>query len=334
VGNIAGYGSISSGNSNFIGTQAGYLANNCYGSNFIGQNAGQESVGSYKSNFFGYNAGYLTTNCYGCVFSGNTTGYLSNGSSFSNFIGSQAGYNTSASSFSSVIGYNAGYVSGSNSNSFGSNNIIIGTGITLPQSYSNGINLGGLIFGSGSYFNTATSSVSSGSANGKIGINQPNPLYSLDVSGSGNFSSGLNITGSLSISGSESILGSLTVSGSLTVTGSFVATSGSVTPLLFNRQTTNYTISLSDQGRVIEMNVGSGNIVTVPSSSTVNFPIGTEIAIVQRGTGTTLFTTASINVLIDSYSGSLTMKGQYAAASLLKVGTDEWYLFGRLLVNS
>jgi hypothetical protein len=82
------------------------------------------------------------------------------------------------------------------------------------------------------------------------------------------------------------------------------------------------------------MNSGSANLLTVPSSSTVDFPIGTEIAVIQRGTGVTTFTTASVGVTINSYSGSLTMRGQYAAAALLKVNTDEWYLIGRLLVNS
>ena len=71
----------------------------------------------------------------------------------------------------------------------GSNNIIIGTSVTVPKGYKNGINIGGLIFGSGSYFSTST--MISGSANGNVGINQPNPQYSLDVNGTGSFNAAL-----------------------------------------------------------------------------------------------------------------------------------------------
>jgi len=87
----------------------------------------------------------------------------------------------------------------STAKSIGSNNIIIGTGISLPTAYANGINIAGLIFGSGSTFNTTTTVVS-GSANGRIGINQPFPQYSLDVSGSGNYTGNLILTGSFTAS--------------------------------------------------------------------------------------------------------------------------------------
>jgi cytoskeletal protein CcmA (bactofilin family) len=53
-----------------------------------------------------------------------------------------------------------------------------------------------LIFGTGSY-STISVNAFSGSANGKIGINVPLPIYSLDVSGSGNFTNNLTATGSI-----------------------------------------------------------------------------------------------------------------------------------------
>jgi hypothetical protein len=85
-------------------------------------------------------------------------------------------------------------------NAIGANNIIIGKSVTLPNGYANGINLGGLIFGSGS--NSSVGSNFSGSANGRVGINQPTPAFSLDVSGSGRFTSGLTVTGSFKVTGS------------------------------------------------------------------------------------------------------------------------------------
>ena len=81
------------------------------------------------------------------------------------------------------------------STSIGPNNIIIGTNITLEPNRQDSINIGGIIFGTGSHSNILNEPYS-GSANGKVGINVVNPEYTLDVSGSGNYTDGLTITGS------------------------------------------------------------------------------------------------------------------------------------------
>jgi len=62
------------------------------------------------------------------------------------------------------------------------------------------INLGGIVFATGSYA-TTTGNPYSGSqfGIGKVGINKITPIYTLDVSGSGNFSNALTVTGSLNI---------------------------------------------------------------------------------------------------------------------------------------
>jgi hypothetical protein len=65
----------------------------------------------------------------------------------------------------------------------GTNNIIIGTNITLPPQTINSINIGGTIFTTGSY-STLIGNPSSGSAMGRVGINVYPPIYSLQVSGS------------------------------------------------------------------------------------------------------------------------------------------------------
>jgi len=132
-------------------------------------------------------------------------------------------------------------------------------------------------------------------------------------------------TGSLSISGSL-----IQSNGNVVISGSFTVVSGSIFPLQFNRQATNYVLSLADQGVVIETNVGSANTITVPLNATVPFPRGTEIAVIQRGTGQTSFVTASVGITLNSYNNSKAISGQYAAVSLLKVDTNEWYLVGRL----
>jgi hypothetical protein len=201
LGQYAAYQAYSANNSNFLGSQAGISATNAIYSNFLGASAGAYATTAQYSNFLGLNAGYS-------AISANN----------SNFLGYNAGYGASTASYSNLFGFNVG------SNTpigIGANNIIIGTNITVSSSFANGINIGGLIFGSGSY-RTTTGNAFSGSANGKIGINQPNPQYTLDVSGSVNIATALllqsqsvfptGISGSLVYLGSHLYLYNGTVS--------------------------------------------------------------------------------------------------------------------------
>jgi Tfp pilus assembly protein FimT len=79
--------------------------------------------------------------------------------------------------------------------------------------------------------------------------------------------------------------------------------------------------------KIVEMNVGSANNLTVPLNSSVAFPIGTQIPIVQYGAGVTTIV-ATGGVTINSTSASLVAPAQYAPMVLEKRGTNEWYLWG------
>jgi hypothetical protein len=103
---------------------------------------------------------------------------------------------------------------------------------------------------------------------------------------------------------------------------------------LTNAQTgTTYTLVLSDAGKYVEMNNASANVLTVPLNSSVAFPTGTEITIIQTGAGATTITpTAGVIVNYYSISGTATriIKGQWSAATLIKRATDTWVLIGNL----
>jgi hypothetical protein len=160
-----------------------------------------------------------TTGCYNTAIGYRALDYNTTGNN-NTAIGRYALLNNILGSTNIAFGYKVNSVISSSSN-----NIVIGTNIGVEESSADKINIGGLIFGSGSYANTS-SAVFSGSTNGFVGINQPNPQYSLDTSGSGRFTNGLTITGSLNVSGS--ITGSLFGTSSWAnnaLTASFVATS-------------------------------------------------------------------------------------------------------------
>lgn len=196
-----GGNAFSASYSNFIGSGTGNFAFYASSSNFIGSYAGNNSIHAHNSNFIGVNTGFAAYSASFSNFIGTQAGYGTDASG-SNFIGAYAGSNAVRAGYSNFIGYNAGtfsfyssysnfigFRSGESPNSTvspNSNNIAIGSAISVPSGSSNQLNIAGLIFGSGSYFpsNPLTSPIFSGSANGRIGINQPNPQKSFDISGS------------------------------------------------------------------------------------------------------------------------------------------------------
>ena len=109
-------------------------------------------------------------------------------------------------------------------------------------------------------------------------------------------------------------------------------TAGSIleAPVSTNAQTgITYDLVLSDAGKLIEMNNGSANTINVPTNSSQPFPIGTKIDIVQTGTGQTSIAAAG-GVTLNSSNGSLSLSGQWSAATLVKRATDTWILIGGL----
>jgi hypothetical protein len=78
------------------------------------------------------------------------------------------------------------------------------------------------------------------------------------------------------------------------------------------------------------MNVASANNLTVPLNSSVAFAIGTEIQVLQYGAGQTTIV-ATGGVTLRSNQGFLKIGNQYTGITLVKVGTNEWYVIGNLV---
>jgi hypothetical protein len=90
-----------------------------------------------------------------------------------------------------------------------------------------------------------------------------------------------------------------------------------------------YTLALTDQNKIIEVNAGTGKTITVPANNTVAFPIGTQILVARFGSGTVTIAPAP-NVGLNSAGGLLNISSQFGGVSLVKTGTDTWYVFGLL----
>ena len=106
-------------------------------------------------------------------------------------------------------------------------------------------------------------------------------------------------------------------------------TASGATVVSFNRQTASYTLVAGDANKMVEMNVATANNLTVPLNSSVPFATGTIIDVVQYGAGQTTIV-ATGGVTIRSANNWLKINARYGAATLVKIATDEWYLFGNL----
>jgi hypothetical protein len=103
--------------------------------------------------------------------------------------------------------------------------------------------------------------------------------------------------------------------------------------LAFNADSgSSYTAVLTDNGKVVTMDNGSGNTFRIPTNASVAFPIGTQINVLQIGAGqTTINAVTSGTTTIQSTGGTAAapkLRVRYSAATCVKAGTDLWYVFG------
>ena len=97
--------------------------------------------------------------------------------------------------------------------------------------------------------------------------------------------------------------------------------------LTLNAQTgTTYTLALADSAKVVTLSNGSAIALTVPTNASVAFAIGAQINLVQLGAGQV--TVSGAGVTLRSQGSKLKLNGQYSAATLLKIATNEWVLVG------
>ena len=91
-------------------------------------------------------------------------------------------------------------------------------------------------------------------------------------------------------------------------------------------QTASYTLVLTDKNKIVEMNVASGNNLTVPPNSSVAFPVGSQINILQTGAGqTTIVEGAGVTV---NRTPGLKLRAQWSYATLIKRAENTWVLVG------
>ena len=99
------------------------------------------------------------------------------------------------------------------------------------------------------------------------------------------------------------------------------------TPII--SKTADYTLSAtSERDSLIEVNSASALTVTVPSNSSVAYPVGTSIDILRVGAGA-VTVAAGAGVTLN-YTPGNKLRAQWSSATLFKRATDTWVLMGDL----
>jgi hypothetical protein len=99
------------------------------------------------------------------------------------------------------------------------------------------------------------------------------------------------------------------------------------TPII--QKTASYTLSaLTERDDLIEMASGSAMTLTIPADSTLDFPIGTSLDILQTSTGQVTIAGAG-GVTVNSTPG-LKLRTTWSSATLFKRAANTWVVFGDL----
>jgi hypothetical protein len=143
-------------------------------------------------------------------------------------------------------------------------------------------------------------------------------------SGSGTITAGTNI----SVSGNEvSVVATPSLSG-VEFSDGTQTKQGVPSLTVINQQAGAYTTVLTDRDKLVEVSSGSGVTVTIPTNSSVAYPVGTSIDILQTGSGQVTIAGAG-GVTVNATPG-LKLRTQWSSATLFKRAENTWVVFGDL----
>jgi hypothetical protein len=125
--------------------------------------------------------------------------------------------------------------------------------------------------------------------------------------------------------------------GDVTLTGVQTLTNKTLTaPIItlgINAQTgTTYTVLATDAANLITANNSSAQTYSIPTNATTAFAIGTQISIIQIGTGQVTVSAATPGTTTVLSTGTTAAapktRARYSALTLVKAATDLWYVMG------
>jgi hypothetical protein len=97
--------------------------------------------------------------------------------------------------------------------------------------------------------------------------------------------------------------------------------------------TNSYTLQIGDDGDLLMLNnsTTAGNLL-IPTDASLNFPIGTQINIVQAGTGLITVAAATPATTTVNATPGRKLRAQWSSAVIIKTAANTWLLMGDLTV--
>ncbi len=97
----------------------------------------------------------------------------------------------------------------------------------------------------------------------------------------------------------------------------------------FTEKTSSYELdTLDHKDNVVEMNSSSALTFTIPTNSTLAWPVGASMDILQTGTGQVTIANA-VGVTLN-YTPGNKLRTQWSSCTIMKRGTDSWIVYGDL----
>lgn len=184
---------------------------------------------------------------------------------------------------------------------------------------------------------TAGTGLSGGGTSGTVTVSLSTPV-SVANGGTGITSFGTGVATWLGTPSSANLAAAVTDE---TGSGALVfGTSPTITGLIYTQtiltpsfSANAYTLAIGDQGDILlASNGATAGTVNIPTNASVAFPTGTQITIIQTGSGQlTIQASTPATTTIASTGATATapkLRAQNSSATCIKTGTDTWYVVG------
>ncbi len=169
-----------------------------------------------------------------------------------------------------------------------------------------------------------------------VGLGTANTFTALQSFSAGISASGATFSGNISapnivtvstantFTALQTFSAGISASSGVTFSGSIISTGYQISSGAINAQIASYSLVAGDNGKIVTMNAGAANNLTVPASLAVGF----NCTVIQLGAGQT--TIVASGTTLNSYQGYLKISGQHGSASIVGYTSNVYNVAGNL----